>query len=406
VLSGLLTIILKILKGVNKYSHIMEQLEIDWKFDNAMQTADNELIAKDIIREVFVSSGLDITFDAKPMEGVAGSGEHHHLGVALKLKDGKIKNLFSPKDMTKEFINPIGIGALMGILNNYEIVNPFVTSTNDAFNRLKPGFEAPVCTVCSLGHSPKVPSRNRTVLLGLVRDVNSPLATRFELRAPNPNTNTYLTLSSAYLTMLDGIKYVINNKLNYDDAYRELNKKAGEEANYLEKNREYRSEEDVFEFYTDEERDRLFSKPPKTVFENISAFDIYKEKLEILKDGEVFTDAILNSYKKSTIDQWTTQFNNRIINRNIDLIRRYKKLHGDIDVTDLDIVNWEKINFIRHTLMKDSLNTESLFTKVTKAIKNKNYKEVSNLQIEIIDLMSKLEKLYQEYKHNLLEFID
>ena len=40
------------------------------------------------------------------------------------------------------------------------------------------GIEAPVCTV-ALGRSPLLPSRNRTVLLGLIRDKDNPLATRF-----------------------------------------------------------------------------------------------------------------------------------------------------------------------------------------------------------------------------------
>ncbi|BEP28944.1 type I glutamate--ammonia ligase [Helicovermis profundi] len=394
------------LAGINKYSHIMEQLEIDWKFDNVMQTADNEMMSKDIIREVFVKHGLDITFDAKPIEGVAGSGEHHHVGVALKLVNGKTINLFSPINMEKEFLNPIGLGALMGILKNYEIINPFVTSSNDAFNRLKVGFEAPICTVCSLGHSPETPSRNRTVLIGLVRDINSPLATRFELRSPNPSTNTYLTLSSVYLSMLDGIESIIENKMDYETAYNELNKENNSDSYYLEKNRKYRSEEDVFEFYSEEERNKFFGKPPRTVFENISSFDIYKKKIDVLTKGNVFTKEILNSYKQSITSMWTTQLKNRILNHNINLIRRYKKLHGEKDVTDLDIVNWEKINSIRHNLMKDSLNNESLFTKISKAIDSNDFEKVSDLQIKMNDDMISLKDLYQIYKHNLLEFVD
>ena len=91
----------------------------------------------------------------------------------------------------------------MGVLNNYEATNPFISSTTDAFNRLKPGFEAPVCIVTSLGHKPEQPSRNRSILIGLIRDLGNPKATRFELRAPNPFTNTYLAVSCLYLTALD-----------------------------------------------------------------------------------------------------------------------------------------------------------------------------------------------------------
>ncbi|MDO4353159.1 MAG: glutamine synthetase, partial [Clostridia bacterium] len=121
------------------YDHIMEQLEVDWKYSDALQAADNEKQVKYIVRDIFRLHGLDVTFMAKPMEGVAGSGEHTHLGLAAKLKDGRVVSMFSSKD-GKDFLNVIGYGALMGILNNYEVINPFISATNDAFNRLKPGF--------------------------------------------------------------------------------------------------------------------------------------------------------------------------------------------------------------------------------------------------------------------------
>ena len=164
------------------YDHVMEQLEIDWKFTDTLQAADNENQVKYIVKDRFRQYGLDVTFMAKPIDGVAGSGEHTHLGVAVKLKDGSRVNLFTAMDPEKDFMSPVGFGALLGLLKNYEVINPFVSSTNDAFNRLKPGYEAPVCIVTSLGRGVDVPSRNRTVLVGLVREKKSPLATRFELR--------------------------------------------------------------------------------------------------------------------------------------------------------------------------------------------------------------------------------
>ena len=40
---------------------VLEQLEIDWKFcNNPLQTADNELQARIIVREVFRENGLDV----------------------------------------------------------------------------------------------------------------------------------------------------------------------------------------------------------------------------------------------------------------------------------------------------------------------------------------------------------
>ena len=186
------------MSSTGNYDQVMEQLEIDWKYASAMQAADNENMVKYVVRDVFRVHGLDVTFAAKPMPKIAGSGEHTHLGLAAKLKNGKIVNLFSHTDMNNEFASPVGFGAIMGLMKNYEAVNPFVASNNDSFNRLKPGYEAPVCVVTSLGHEPNIPSRNRTVLLGLIRDTGNPLATRFELRGPCPKSNTYLVIGMAY----------------------------------------------------------------------------------------------------------------------------------------------------------------------------------------------------------------
>jgi len=388
--------------GISQYTHVMEQLEIDWKYSDAMQSADHELFAKDIIRDTFVRLGLDVTFMAKPVEGVAGNGEHHHLGVALKLKNGKMKNLFSPQDMSSAFMNTFGWGALMGILKNYEVINPFVTSTNDAFNRLKPGFEAPICTVASLGHSPEVPSRNRTVLIGLIRDLQAPMATRFELRAPNPNSNTYLTTAACYQGMLDGIKYAVSNDKTIEELEAEMKKKSGQETPYLETTREYCSEEDVFEDFTDEERDKLFAKPPKTVWENVRSFELYPEKVAVLTAGGVFTDKLLSSYRASIMGQWTAELSGRIIPNNMGIIRKYNKLHGVDDITDLDVVNWEKCNSLRHFLMKDSLSNKSLFTKIRECINTNDYECVSDNQVEMMKNMTDLKHLYAIYKQNLM----
>ena len=114
------------------YDHVMEQLEIDWKFTTALQAADNENQVKYVVRDIFTNHGLDVTFMAKPFEWVAGSGEHTHLGLAAKLKNGKVVSLFAPADFKKDYMNPLGYGGLMGLLRNYEIMNPFISSSNDA----------------------------------------------------------------------------------------------------------------------------------------------------------------------------------------------------------------------------------------------------------------------------------
>ena len=383
------------------YDHVMEQLEIDWKYSSAVQAADNENQIKYVVRDIFRTYGLEVTFMAKPMEGVAGNGEHTHMGVAAKLKDGRRVNLFAPSDAENQFMSPIGFGALMGLLKNYDVVNPFVSSTNDSLNRLKPGYEAPVCTVTSLGHNAKLPSRNRTVLVGLVREVGNPMATRFELRSPNPKSNTYLVIAASYMAMLDGIKEALEHGKTPEDLEKSISKGYGEEDFYLDKDRIYRSEKDVFDEYTQEERDKFFGKAPSTVWENIKAFDRYPEKLEIFKRDDVMTDIALESYKEAILDQWATELHNRIIPDIMDLVRACSKAHDDTDCVDYDRSNWEKIQRLRNQLGRDTLDDYCLLTRIKRALDEGKYEMASELQIEMQEKVSELTELYIIYKKNL-----
>ena len=389
------------LSSSGNFNHIMEQIEVDWKYADAVQAADNELFVKILVQETFRRRGLEVTFMAKPIDGVAGSGMHVHLGVSLKLKDGKRINLFHTDK--EHFLSIIGYGALMGILKNYEVMNPFISSTNNSLKRLKAGFEAPVCIVTSLGMSPSNPSRNRSILVGLIRDLASPLATRFELRSPNPHSNVYLTMATSYMAMLDGILYAVNNNKSQDDLLAEISKKSWEEAEYLEKDREYRSEEDVFEAFSDEERNKYFGKASATIYENISALDKYPEKVQVLKRNDVLTEQLINSVKMAVTNRWILEISHRVLNSYGDKIRGYKALHSIDKALDLDITNWTNINNLRVYLMKDTYTNKSLFTRIKEAFDKKDLELASNLYIELEEKMEELRKLYSSYKRNLLD---
>ena len=384
-----------------EFDHVMEQLEVDWKFTDAVQAGDNELFVRILVQETFRRNGLDVTFMAKPIENVAGSGMHTHLGVSLKLKNGKRVNVFNgPKN---HYLSRIGYGAIMGLLKNYEVINPFVSSTNNSLKRLKPGFEAPICTVTSLGLSPENPSRNRTVLAGLIRDLNSPMATRFELRSPNPHSNTYLVMAASYMGMLDGIIYAAENNKTEDELLAELSKKAGDSAEYLEKSRAYRTEENIFEDFSESERNKYFGKAPATVYENLSQLDNNPSKLKALKRNDVFTDAIIHIFKLAFIERWTTEITHRVIKNYMREIRSFKPLHSLDKILDLDISNWTNLHNLRIELMKDTYTNKSLFTRVKEAFEKEDFSDASRLYLEVEDKMSELRKLYSTYKKNLLD---
>ena len=383
-----------------QFDHIMEQLEIDWKYSNALQAADNELFIRTLIKETFRRHKLEVTFLAKPIAGVAGTGEHTHLGLALKLKNGKVVNLFHTNDKN-HFLSKIGYGSLMGILKNYELINPFISSTTDSLKRLSPGFEAPVCIVTSLGQTPDNPSRNRTILVGLIRDLNNPLATRFELRSPNPFTNTYLCIATSYLAMFDGIKFAIQKEISKDILLKEISKQPGENAIYLENERCYRSEEDIYEFFTAEERDKIFGKAPATVYEVVKVLD--ENSIDVLKVGGVLDEQLINSFKSSVITRWKTEIAHRTIPKYTRHIRGFKQLHISDKASDLDLSNWTCVNNLRIKIMKDSHSQKSLFTKLKLAIESNDLELISNLQLELQESMKILRENYSNYKKNLLD---
>ena len=263
-------------------------------------------------------------------------------------------------------------------------------------------FRSPVCIVTSLGGSKQSPSRNRSVLIGVIRNIDNVNATRYELRSPNPYSNTYLVTAACFQGMLDGIVSTSDAGMNCQKLEKEISKKYGEDAVYLENFREYRSEKDVFEYYSEEERDKLYGKAPATVWENISAFSSNEIKQQVLKKGDVFTDELINSFKISTTEKWKNELKGRIIHDNIVLLKTFVKLHSESDhATDLDVVNWERIVYLKTKLMKDSMTKKCIFTKIKTAISEGDFDFASDLQIQMNEKMSEVRALYIEYKNNI-----
>ena len=392
------------MSNTGSFDHIMEQLEIDWKYSHPMQTADNESQIKHIIRDVFRMNNLEVTFLAKPIHGVAGSGEHTHFGVAAKLKDGRVVNLFEPADRDTDFMSPVGFGALMGILHNYEILNPIISPERDSFQRLKPGYEAPVCIVTSLGVDQKTPSRNRTVLIGLVRDLNNPLSTRFELRSPNPHTNTYLIIGAGFLTMLDGIKSVLEAGKTPKELEASISKKYGEDDFYLEKNREYRAERNIYTEFTPEEREKLFGRAPANVWESFlnwgdGCFD--EEKVRLITGGDEIMASILRSYRAQMLYKWSMEYHDRYIINTMDFLRDCVKLHTD-DTNEYDVDNWNRCAKLKAVIGLEVNGRASLLMQARTAIDNEDFAGLSKLELEIEDKLEELREVYAKYRRNIL----
>ena len=123
--------------------------------------------------------------------------------------------------------------------------------------------------------------------------------------------------------------------------------------------------------------------------------------MDVLKKDNVFTDAIILSYKISTIEFWAKELKGRIVESNRDKVRDFVKLHSNEDISDLDIVNWTKIESVRWDLMKDTVEKKSLFTQVDIAVDDKKYDIASDLQKEMTKRVDELTMLYNRYKKNI-----
>jgi len=382
------------------YDHIMEQLEIDWRYASPMQAADNDYQVRHIVKDTFREYNLDVSFMAKPVEGAAGSGKHTHIGVFANLKNGSCVNLFSPKDALKDYLSPIGYGAVMGLLKNYEVINPIANCNIDSLNRLKPGYEAPVCAVTSLGKDISVPTRNRTVLAGLIRDPRHPGATRFELRSPNPKSNTYLVVSACLLAMLDGISASLSAEKSSAELLSSISKGYGDEDFYLETNRAYRAECNIFEDYTEKERTTLFGSCPKTVYESFKNFDLYPGKAAVLLRGG-FDKTDLESFRAAATDLWSSELHDRSIPEYRNRIKACaKKLH-DADSL-LDEERFAAILALARCLAKDTSKQSCLLTLLSRSIEEGRFEEAAELSVEVRDKVSALEAIYSEYKKNII----
>ena len=132
------------------------QHEIDFRYADALTTADNIATFRFVVKYVAQQFGLIASFMPKPMFGQNGSGMHTHQSL---WRDGE--NAFWEPDaqwqLSKVALHYIG-GLLQHARGFCAITNPLVNS----YKRLVPGYEAPVNVAWSMrNRSPlvRVPER-------------------------------------------------------------------------------------------------------------------------------------------------------------------------------------------------------------------------------------------------------
>ena len=166
------------------------QHEIDFRYADALTTADNIATFRFVVRNVARQFGLHASFMPKPIFGQNGSGMHTHQSLFRGAE-----NAFHDPDAQWQ-LSDVALHYIGGLLKHARgfcaVTNPLVNS----YKRLVPGYEAPVNVAWSM--------RNRSPMIRIPD--RRGLGTRIELRMPDPAANPYLALAVQLAAGLDGIE--------------------------------------------------------------------------------------------------------------------------------------------------------------------------------------------------------
>jgi glutamine synthetase len=166
------------------------QHEIDFRYDDALTTADNVVTFKYVVRSIAQLHGLHATFMPKPVFGINGSGMH----VNQSLFANGTNAFYDPSQPLQ--LSSVAMHYLGGLLSHVKgltaVTNPLVNS----YKRLVPDYEAPVYIAWS--------PRNRSPLVRV--PARRGQGTSFEFRSPDPSCNPYLAFAVNLKAGLDGIK--------------------------------------------------------------------------------------------------------------------------------------------------------------------------------------------------------
>ncbi len=225
------------------------QCEIGVLFNTLTRKADEVLRLKYVVQNVAHAYGKTATFMPKPIVGDNGSGMHVHQSLA---KDGK--NLFSGDQYGG--LSETALYYIGGLLKHARAINAFTNPGTNSYKRLVPHFEAPVMLAYS--------ARNRSASIRIPW-VSSPKARRIEVRFPDSLANPYFAFAAMMMAGLDGIQ----NKTHPGDAM----------------------DKDLYHLPPEEDR-----KIPRVCHSLDQALEALDQDREFLKQGEVFSDDLIDAY--------------------------------------------------------------------------------------------------------------
>ena len=178
----------------NDHEDAIGQFEMNWKYDDALQTADKHSFFKFMMKSVAEKHGMRATFMPKPFKGLTGSGCHAHISVWDLA--GKA-NVFA--DNTKELgLSEKGRHFLGGIMKHASALAAICNPTVNSYKRINAPRTSSGATWAP--NTVTWTGNNRTHM------VRVPGPGRFELRLPDGAVNPYLLQAVIIAAGLDGIR--------------------------------------------------------------------------------------------------------------------------------------------------------------------------------------------------------
>jgi len=171
------------------------QNEIDFKYGEALETADRAVTMKMITKSVASHHNYLATYMPKPFFGINGSGMHVHQSVWSS--DGK-RNLFYSDSEKSGYLSETALSFIAGQLEHGREICAVLASWPNSYKRLVPGYEAPVYIAWGF--------RNRSPLIRVPNFGGRPNAARMEIRCADPAGNPYLQFAALLAAGLDGVK--------------------------------------------------------------------------------------------------------------------------------------------------------------------------------------------------------
>jgi glutamine synthetase len=168
------------------------QHEIDLRYTDAINMADYAMTYRLVVKEIAIKHGVYATFMPKPLYGSAGSGMHTHQSIFK----GNKNMFFSPTDPYN--LSEIAKKYIAGLLRHAPEFTLVTNQWVNSYKRLVPGYEAPVYLSWA--------TKNRSDMIRIPGyKPGKEVATRIELRSPDPACNPYLAFAVMLSAGLEGI---------------------------------------------------------------------------------------------------------------------------------------------------------------------------------------------------------